>query len=1215
MWDPLRPLPGLHEGSWESSHPDRLLLLGKGKDGPAARAISPQEVVLLLHGKRAREEDSEEFEQTVNPSMALAATPRSLAKLAVRWGVSQIDSAAVLSQGIPKVGTCALAWERETEEVLLKWIAENPPNMRGNSHVGGGKKKGKNADLPQEERAMKAISYVLRHAAGTQECPISEEGWVKWDDLVARKSCQRFGGWTLWNAIEADAKNRVIAKPDQDGVWWVAAWSGHTQERVIGPSAQVPSEELPEVLVHGSYRQFTASIQKKGLLRQRRDLHFHDPKACSEKWRIDLETRIDVDVKRAVALGCKFRKTGNDVWLCATDVPPDAIIKIGPWDHLGSVPPAQPARGSQDLDPEPCNSARIDLSQYRSGSWQPKVIKREITEEIAVAIQDLGKNLPGGTAENLDLNLEDGSIKETPEEPEARFAPGLEGEELECDWSGDEVEVQVIQAEPAAGGLDQSQAAPAKVEMKEETSQDPPEEPTHMATTEDFSEPKVGGDEPVLTKDVEKMQEPESKEEIETLPPKTEEQVVECEPRARRPRIRFGSAHLHLLKAVADADAANWESLQEAIQQAPETARVKSELVDRLAHLAELRVQSRENAEKKAQEYAAHAKQVSEAETEYRKGLNEEMLRLEKMNPVGPRTEVPLVSDARLKQEIAAGKGIWQARRDHRARLRAAKHRQERGVEPKTEEEKAGPLTDVDPEKAGEALDDAFKESSRRNLKEFRAVLQEQAQKEVREKRRQPDSQRRKQVKRQRQKEKKANSKDDADRDRNHAIAHPKSTGSAASISPGAGVTLGLSALTRPVDGANADECKAVEVLGRMTPNEQYEFDLWTGVIFDVLWILMILLLLWIFYRCVRKISQCLTKNDRDREGGSRPAEGRKVGGTRKRVKFNLPRKGKKIEQEVNVPFLGGPKAALRKHPPGKPLRIAAVQGRQEFEQEGFSLLLSRYSQSTAASYQSQWGWWSLFCKRRGEDPVRYVPAYSRKEEQLVIDYLVHCSVNETKAPGTIKLRLSAIRSMHLTLGYPDPLAHMPRVPLALAGLRRRFGTKERRMPVTPEMLKWLGDHLQLGKSEEASLLWGALTLGFFFLLRASEYLDVGYQDPKRGFNGKSLGLDKITQADEVTLLVRGSKTDIYNRGQMRNHFLTTQPVCVVKSMIQLFHHFPQRYQGGSEAEELLFRTRDDRPIPRAAIQALIERASKALGLPGGDLGTHSLRFGGASAL
>lgn len=53
--------------------------------------------------------------------------------------------------------------------------------------------------------------------------------------------------------------------------------------------------------------------------------------------------------------------------------------------------------------------------------------------------------------------------------------------------------------------------------------------------------------------------------------------------------------------------------------------------------------------------------------------------------------------------------------------------------------------------------------------------------------------------------------------------------------------------------------------------------------------------------------------------------------------------------------------------PKEKLLRFAATQGRLEYDQEGFALLLSRYSNSTAASYRSQWNWWGLFCRQRGE--------------------------------------------------------------------------------------------------------------------------------------------------------------------------------------------------------------------------------------------------------
>ena len=628
-----------------------------------------------------------------------------------------------------------------------------------------------------------------------------------------------------------------------------------------------------------------------------------------------------------------------------------------------------------------------------------------------------------------------------------------------------------------------------------------------------------------------------------------------------------------------------------------------------------------------AEDHATRANKVAQAEGEYREGLDANMRRLEARNPVGPRVEVPLITGARLTAEIQAGRPIWQARE------RAAQHREVQNVEARRGAgQQAGPLLDADPETGGETLDAVMGRRAREELQEFRQHLKQEAEKEWSQRKRQPDSEARKQRKRHQRQARKRNSRDDAERDRNHAIAHqgtrdatlpkgvpdkgkirPRERGGRGHSRPEAryapGLTLALLVLCTLWQGTEA---------GHMIQPAEPDGSSWRAAI-------LILACCWAGRELCR-VWQSLFRTQR--RGRLTPAivptagSGKRVKGIRKKVRFQIPKRGRRIHTEATIPFLGGPRTAAKNHPPEKPLRLAAVQGRHEYEQEGFALMLSRYASSTAQSYKAQCGWWQLFCHRRGENPVRFVPSYDRAEEQLVIDYMVHCATNEAKAPGTVKMRLAAIRSTHLTLGYPDPLAHMPRVPLAMAGLKRRFGTKVRRMPVTPEMLTWLGKRLM--KSEERSLLWGALTLGFFFLLRASEYLDTGWQDPKRGLRGaditlkskgKTLGISDIVLADEVTLLVRGSKTDIYNRGQVRNHFKTEEDVCVVKALIGLYQHFPQRYQGGSESAELLFRTRDDKPIPRSAIQALIERAAKGMNLPEGDLGTHSLRFGGASAL
>eukprot|EP00438_Fugacium_kawagutii_P005702 Skav227832 [mRNA] locus=scaffold948:391182:404479:+ [translate_table: standard] len=859
VWDPRKPLPGLHEGSADVNRKDRLLLLGKGPDGPAARAIMPAEVIQLTgKTKGAVEQTTQE-----DVKRALSKTPRALCESAVGWASSQVGD---------KVGVCKLQWEEESRNILDKWLNENPAGY-GAMLVGGKTKKSKNKGLPVNERAMKAMSYVLRHSAGTESCPITEEGWVRWDDLRRHESCQPYDAWTLWDAIEADAKDRVVASQDADGEWWIAAWSGHTQERVVGPAAVVPVEELPKVLTHGSYRRHTASIQKKGLLRQTRDLHFHDPESRTGKWRLDLETCVKVNVKLASEHGCVFRRTGNDVWLCDRDVPPAAILSITEWDKPRDVPPSgmlfdlkkreesrrggkggasSSAAGSGDY-----NSAALDIPAYRP--WQPKSRPNLVTEEIASTAYEIGKNLPENLRGGIEIDPNTEAIR--PRQLAACIAPGGPGEEEECDWSADDSDVEVVKATPAVGTEPKIEEEDEDTSMEDEEGDEGKAESPQAEKTEVPDVEMEGTEEPSSSRGV-KTLEPEatamegteepssSSKGVETLGPKAEEFHEEAPEPVRRRKIKFGSAHLQLLRAVADADAHNWESLQTALNSTPSSAKAKSELVERLEHLADLRVKSLVDAERSAQEHAKRAKHYTEAETQYQRGLNDAMLRLERMNPVGPRTAVPLVSDARLRQDIESGTPIWVARRAHRARERAARRRLD---EPRTTMDASQPsaLTEVPPEEGGQMLDDAFAASAKANLTEFKKILKEEAKQEKDVRKRKPDSERRKKLKKERRRARKANTKDDAVRDQNHAIAH-RPTRSEASFSPGLqGVVLAAVVnLGQSKEMTSAGQEKPMRDQGNAQDN-LLPFDLVSGVVFDLVAVTLVMLAFWVTRQAV----------------------------------------------------------------------------------------------------------------------------------------------------------------------------------------------------------------------------------------------------------------------------------------------------------------------------------------------------------------------------
>ena len=105
-----------------------------------------------------------------------------------------------------------------------------------------------------------------------------------------------------------------------------------------------------------------------------------------------------------------------------------------------------------------------------------------------------------------------------------------------------------------------------------------------------------------------------------------------------------------------------------------------------------------------------------------------------------------------------------------------------------------------------------------------------------------------------------------------------------------------------------------------------------------------------------------------------------------------------------------------------------------------------------------------------------------------------------------------------------------------------------------------------------------------------------------------------FAEADEVVCTIRGSKTDQLNRGEVRNHFRTSNPeFCVVEACAEVERHNPRAFK--EEGELPICRWPDGSPVLRSDIAAVLVQAAKEEGVDAKDIGTHSLRFGGASAL
>ena len=212
----------------------------------------------------------------------------------------------------------------------------------------------------------------------------------------------------------------------------------------------------------------------------------------------------------------------------------------------------------------------------------------------------------------------------------------------------------------------------------------------------------------------------------------------------------------------------------------------------------------------------------------------------------------------------------------------------------------------------------------------------------------------------------------------------------------------------------------------------------------------------------------------------------------------------------------------------------------------------------------------------------------------MLMEYLLMLRKDLGKGHSSVKVRLTALGHYHLAAGVPDPLANCSRVWMALRSIKREEGSPVRKLPVTPEMLQWVqetsGTHGDYGL-----VLRAALNTGYFFLLRAGEYVATKGQ----GWNPRTMLLGRDVEfrregklaplgsdPDEVTIRIRGSKTDQLNVGEVRNHLKSgARDRCVVTALSALRLRFPERFGDGTESHLPAFRWAEGAMVTREQVQ------------------------------
>ena len=222
--------------------------------------------------------------------------------------------------------------------------------------------------------------------------------------------------------------------------------------------------------------------------------------------------------------------------------------------------------------------------------------------------------------------------------------------------------------------------------------------------------------------------------------------------------------------------------------------------------------------------------------------------------------------------------------------------------------------------------------------------------------------------------------------------------------------------------------------------------------------------------------------------------------------------------------------------------------------QGAVSLLLHRLTPGSQETYKYSLRRWCLWRRIRGK-PV-LLSEDNDAEETDMMEFVYYFGVVLGYAHSTLKVTLFALRYAHIlgSTSGRDIIKDKLRLKLTLLGLKRLQSSPTRKYAVSVQMLKAVIAE-QRGPTWDQIMLALAISMAFFFLLRASEYISkdgkvhtekILLADDlsiyKKGF---LLSWDQINQADELVINLRGSKTDVYNEGNKLNLTLTpgTEPL------------------------------------------------------------------------
>ena len=288
-------------------------------------------------------------------------------------------------------------------------------------------------------------------------------------------------------------------------------------------------------------------------------------------------------------------------------------------------------------------------------------------------------------------------------------------------------------------------------------------------------------------------------------------------------------------------------------------------------------------------------------------------------------------------------------------------------------------------------------------------------------------------------------------------------------------------------------------------------------------------------------------------------------------------------------------------------------------------------SAETRESYARSWAMWKTFCSLT-KSPAG--PVFTDQDDPAAIDeallaYAISEVTHHGNRWGSARAKVAAICHYHQTHHAFDVRSKLKRYPLIARTLAReaaRLRTPE--MPIRMPFMMLMRQSLLLDLFEH-SLLWSALALGFFYLLRVSEYAYTTHKKKNFPLQDADLRLyddsnnvipwadatpEQLREATELVIILRFGKTHTSGECVALSSGKSGSVVCVVDAVIaHVLSRRKHRIAYSANATFLRRRPGAKPILHRSEVMDFIRVTATAMGEDPEHFGTHGLRIGGRS--